>query len=282
MKLSTAAKLGRVSNVPTVWTNVLAGLVLAGGPVEARTLVPLVLIATLLYVAGMFLNDAFDAEFDARTRPDRPIPAGEVAGSKVLRWGLIMIAVALGLALLLGVGVLLAAIATAVAIVVYDLHHKDVAFAPVIMGLCRVGLYLIAAFAVVGWPPIQVWAGALVLLGYVVALTFVAKHENESTLVHVAPLIGLFGPLLLTLPLLGGEIGPRLLFVGAVIWVVRSIRLARGGSPMLIRSGVVSLIAGIALVDALMIAASGQFGLALLAVGGFGATVALQRVVAGT
>jgi 4-hydroxybenzoate polyprenyltransferase len=283
MKLSTAAKLGRISNLPTVWTNVLAGVVLAGAPVEASELSSLGLLASLLYVAGMFLNDAFDAEIDARERPERPIPAGEVSRAAVLGWGLLLLGAALLLASRHGTSALLAAVATAAAIVLYDLHHKGVRFAPLVMGLCRVGLYLVAAFAVVASPPTPVWTGALALLGYVVGLTFVAKHENQSTLVRLAPLLGVLGPLVLTLPLLlQGPIGPRLLWLGGALWVWRSIRLARGGTPRSIRTGVVSLIAGIALVDALLVTSQGRFDLALVAVAGFGATLALQRLVAGT
>ena len=60
-----ALRLGRVSNLPTVWTNVLAGGILAGAdPAHPLVLVPL-LAASLLYVGGMYLNDAFDAEIDA-------------------------------------------------------------------------------------------------------------------------------------------------------------------------------------------------------------------------
>jgi len=159
-----------VSNLPTVWTNVLAGCVLAGGSVGAGTIVTLGVIATLLYVAGMFLNDAFDAEIDGKERPERPIPAGEVSRTVVLRWGFAMLTIAVLIAGSLGARALLAAIATAAAIVIYDLHHKGVRIAPVIMGLCRVGLYLIAGLAVVAWPPAAVWIGALVLLRDVSAL----------------------------------------------------------------------------------------------------------------
>ena len=72
----TLLRLGRVSNLPTVWTNVLAATVLAGGAWQnART--ALVLVAmSLFYVGGMYLNDYFDRAIDARERPDRPIPGG--------------------------------------------------------------------------------------------------------------------------------------------------------------------------------------------------------------
>lgn len=283
MRFSTAAKLGRVSNLPTVWTNVLAGCVLAGGGVGVQTLVMLGVIASLLYVAGMFLNDAFDAEFDAHTRSERPIPAGEVSRAAVLRWGFAMLVAALALAGMLGAAALLAAIATAAAIVVYDLHHKNVAYAPVIMGLCRVGLYCIAAFAVVDWPPRMLWVAAVALLGYVIGLTFVAKHENQATIVRLAPVLGVFGPLIVCLPSLpGSSVFHVLLFCAVGLWVVRSIRLARSGVPQTIRTGVVSLIAGIALVDALLISSQGHMQLSLYAVAGFFSTLALQRAVSGT
>ena len=65
--------LGRVSNLPTVWSNCLAAWWLAGGGTVER--LPFLLLgATLLYTGGMFLNDAFDADFDNQYRKERPIP----------------------------------------------------------------------------------------------------------------------------------------------------------------------------------------------------------------
>src|SRR6478736_6052578 len=70
--------LGRVSNLPTVWSNCLAGWLLGGA--ETPAVLPRLLIgASLLYVAGMFLNDAFDIEFDRQFRPERPIPSGAIS-----------------------------------------------------------------------------------------------------------------------------------------------------------------------------------------------------------
>ena len=76
MNFAVALRLGRVSNLPTVWTNALAGLVLAGGWLDPAPLLLLFLAVSLAYVGGMFLNDAFDAEVDAVRRPERPIPSG--------------------------------------------------------------------------------------------------------------------------------------------------------------------------------------------------------------
>ena len=64
MTLLTALRLGRVSNVPTVWTNVLAASALCGASPAPSMLVVLCLAMTLAYVGGMYLNDAFDSEHD--------------------------------------------------------------------------------------------------------------------------------------------------------------------------------------------------------------------------
>ena len=79
LALETLLKLGRVSNLPTVWTNVLTGTVLGGGsPWSGRTSI-VALAMSLFYVGGMFLNDYCDRNVDARERPRRPIPAGEIS-----------------------------------------------------------------------------------------------------------------------------------------------------------------------------------------------------------
>ena len=79
MTFGTILRLGRVSNLPTVWTNALAGAALAaGGAPDLATVAWAALALTLFYEGGMWLNDAFDAEIDARERANRPIPNGEI------------------------------------------------------------------------------------------------------------------------------------------------------------------------------------------------------------
>src|ERR1700752_804849 len=111
---ATLLKLGRVSNLPTVWTNTLAGALVAGGSWQDARLAIAVLAMSLFYEGGMFLNDYFDREIDARERPERPIPSFEIApgavaaiGSGLIAAGLLLLAT-LGLEAL-GLGLLLAA-----------------------------------------------------------------------------------------------------------------------------------------------------------------------------
>src|SRR5580704_4567103 len=88
---ATLLRLGRISNLPTVWTNVLAGAVLSGGEWRSWRLGVVLLAMSLFYVGGMYLNDYFDRAIDARERPERPIPAGAVSAGAVATIGFCLI-----------------------------------------------------------------------------------------------------------------------------------------------------------------------------------------------
>lgn len=79
-------KIGRVSNLPTVWTNVLAGACLAGLHTDLPQLLWVMLAITLFYTGGMYLNDAFDADIDARERPAVPFPRAKFQPKPCLPW----------------------------------------------------------------------------------------------------------------------------------------------------------------------------------------------------
>ena len=73
----TLVIVGRMSNLPTVWSNCLAGWWLGGHENSAN--LPLCFLGvSALYLGGMFLNDAFDADFDRQHRPERSIPSGAI------------------------------------------------------------------------------------------------------------------------------------------------------------------------------------------------------------
>src|SRR4051812_29879996 len=193
---ATLLKLGRVSNLPTVWTNTLAGTLVAGGSWQDARIGIVVLAMSLFYEGGMFLNDYFDRDIDARERPERPIPSLEIAPSTVaaIGWGLIaagvLLLAILGLAAL-GLGLLLAA-----AIVGYDLHHKRNPFAPVLMGMCRALVYAIAAMALVGTLSGPLIIAAVALLAYVAGISYAAWQERLDRPSNLWPLALLAVPLL--------------------------------------------------------------------------------------
>jgi hypothetical protein len=278
----TLLKLGRVSNLPTVWTNTLAGTLVAGGSWQDPRIAVVVVAMSLFYEGGMFLNDYFDRDIDARERPERPIPSFEIAPGRVaaIGWGLI----AGGLVLLailglqaLGVGLLLAAF-----IVAYDRHHKGNAFAPVLMGMCRALVYVIAAMALAGTLSGSLIIAAIAMLAYVAGLSYAAWQERLDRPSNLWPLALLAVPLLVvasTLQQGAIAIAIYLCLVGAVGW---AIYLLMTRPPRGVPRAVGLLIAAVSLVDAAFIASVGAIGPALVAVTGFFATLALQRYISGT
>jgi hypothetical protein len=289
VRARTYLRLGRVSNLPTVWTNVVAGALLAGGTAAPSTLIPLGVALSLFYVAGMFLNDAFDRDFDARTRPDRPIPAGDITAAEVFAWGYGMMGVGL---LILGVqayapegvgtlwpaasGLLLGA-----SIVLYDFWHKSNPLSPVLMGWCRVLVYATAALAVGGHLSGQLVGGCLMLLSYVAGLTYAAKQEGLGHIRRWWPMALVGAPFVYAAPAVVTSVTGAALYLAFLAWVAYSTSLlARGGAS--IERAVACYIAGISLLDGLLLARAQADGAALVAAGGLLTTLYFQRYVRGT
>jgi 4-hydroxybenzoate polyprenyltransferase len=285
-----ALRLGRVSNLPTVWTNVAAGVVLAGGALEPLPVALLIVALSLFYVGGMYLNDAFDHEIDAVERPERPIPSGQVSAATVFTAGFALLALG---ELVLAVAALglqegrvwppvVSGAALAAAIVYYDARHKTDPWSPVVMGVCRVLVYVTAAVAVAPALPRPVLAGAAVLLAYLIGLTYVAKQETLTRVENAWPLLFLAVPAVYAARAALASPVAAAIYAGFLAWVGYAVSgLLRRGRPD-IGGAVVRLIAGISLVDALLIAGQGRDGPALVAVAAVPLTRLLQRYVPGT
>jgi UbiA prenyltransferase family protein len=289
LNLRVALQLGRVSNLPTVWSNVLAAIVLSGAPLRLSVFVGLALALSCFYVGGMYLNDAFDREIDARERPDRPLPSGRATPREVFVVGFGLLALGLAaVALVPRLGpapvsvrpTLAAGAGLAALILAYDLHHKANPLGPLVMALCRGGVYVTAALAVGGLTR-AVLQGAAVLMAYLIGLSILAREERRGGGGVVA-----WGLALLWLPLLigpwrGEGWGPAVAALAFLVSTARAVSLLtvwrRQVGPAM---GV--LIAGIALVDARLIAGRAPFGWVLLAIGLGALTLVSQRYVRGT
>lgn len=284
-KLRTYLQLGRISNLPTVWTNVLTGMVLTGGPVTLPHVVGLTVALSLFYIGGMFLNDAFDREHDRVIRPDRPIPAGMAAPREVLMIGFGLLAggllvlgyfAAQGGRQLLAAGILLALL-----IVFYDLHHKQNPWSPLVMGLCRAMVYVISGLSVGSALPTPVVVGAVLQLSYVAGLSVVARHEGRQRSIPVWAFMFLLMPFAWTLPAAGQSFGAGVSYTFWLGWVITAIALARRQDRPGRRQAVGHLVAGISLLDVQLIAGTGDVGLTCWALLGFLMTVMLQKSIPG-
>src|SRR6202050_1660771 len=260
MNWSVACCLGRCSILPSFWTNVCAGVVLSGAAVTAQVILLLIVSLSLFYVGGMFLNDAFDQRFDRREQPYRPIPAGEATSAMVFAYGFGLLAVVLVILFIVGyampggfgwrapaAGALLAAI-----IVLYDAWHKANPIGPLIMGLCRLLVYLIAGLAAAGALPERLLIAAAVSLCYLVGLTYVAKQESLRRIDDFWPLVFLAVPFVYGLPLAIARPAGLVLYVLLLAAVIGALTFLFRPAVPNVRYAIMLLIASYSMLDGLI------------------------------
>lgn len=206
-QMKTWMTVGRISNLPTVWTNTLAAALLAssaGALAPPSSLVWILLLAmlSLLYLAGMLLNDLLDADWDQQHHNPRPITLGLVSRRQVrlATWLALLLAAAaaLGLSRLIEQPHwLLASVTLLVGCILgYNLLHKKHAHSVWLMGACRSALYLTAA-ASLAMPTQPIWLCALLLGVYISGLTYLARQEHLNQLLSRLPLVLMLSPLAL-------------------------------------------------------------------------------------
>ncbi|MEH2084893.1 MAG: UbiA-like protein EboC [Nostoc sp.] len=183
-------ELMRPANIVTAWADILVGFAASGsgiiftklinGEATFAILMPLawlLLATTGLYGGGIVFNDVFDAELDAKERPNRAIPSGRVSRQNATLLGSILFAI--GIIAAFQVSLLSAAIAIFITLscLLYNSlakHHPF--FGPLNMGLCRGSNLLLGVSAV---PEIigERWYLALIPVLYIAAITAISQGE---------------------------------------------------------------------------------------------------------
>src|SRR5262249_10356391 len=283
VSLTTLLRLGRVSNLPTVWTNVLAGTVLAGGDWRSGRVGLVLLAMSLFYVGGMYLNDYFDRAVDARERPARPIPAGDISAAAVAGAGAPLLACAVALMALAGAAAAITGVLLALFIVGYDAHHKEVTWAPLVMGGCRALVYCGAAAVATGTVSTGVLFPALACAAYVAGITYAASRASTDMIGSLWPLALLSAPLLAACAAFTQGVLASIFYLALAVWLAGAVYLlVKRPHAGAVSRAVGWLIAGISLVDAAYLAGAGAIEAACWAVVGFAATLALHKQIAGT
>jgi 4-hydroxybenzoate polyprenyltransferase len=198
---------GRVANIPTVCSNVLAGFWLAGllAPAHSSTplgedpgiatLLSLMLVCSAIYVAGCMLGDAVDVNFDRRHRPGRPIPSGILSAGTVKSAALFLFLLAItglvfshyrwagGIQLHV---VTLAALLILLVMSYAFFHKKNKAAALLMMASCRFLLVMLAIAAAHTYLPNSTdWLRSWILIlplsvaAYTLLLSWVASTESK-------------------------------------------------------------------------------------------------------
>lgn len=189
-KLIGYLRLMRPANVVTAVADVLAGMAIAGyfisflpgstsfGPSVPLLPVVLLCLSTIgLYSGGIIMNDVFDAELDAKERPERPIPSGLVSKKAATLFGGVFFFIGIFAAGLYNPASQYLAAAIMISALVYDrfLKHNTV-FGPLNMGLCR-GLNLLLGISIIPSAIQQWWFLALVPVVYIASITMISRGE---------------------------------------------------------------------------------------------------------
>ncbi|MEM9283213.1 MAG: UbiA family prenyltransferase [Verrucomicrobiota bacterium] len=286
--LRTLLILGRTSNLPTVWTNAAVGWFLCGGAWNLD-FGWLLLGLSLLYIAGMTLNDAFDSRWDSEHAIERPIPAGLIREASVWTVGLIQLLLG-GTVILILTNANVALLAGLIfCILFYNWIHKRWIGSVVIMGLCRALVYLSAGSAaineLVDFPSLLLFiAGASVVYIGGVTLAARSEHLNSPRGPNMAARLMLTLPVLF--PLLGGQfldtepLRTSLIFTG-VLGICSWISIVKTSLRAFIPLGIAHSIAGIAFYDAALLAFI-DWRAAVISLGCFVLTLGAQRFIPAT
>ncbi len=305
--LSVHLRLGRISNLPTVWSNVLAAAIATGLTpqldLNLTSLMVVMAAASAMYIGGMYLNDACDAEIDARERSERPIPAGLISRQSVYRYSAIWLTLGVAgfvTARHVTVGLvpdgtsawmtllwILSPLALIACIVAYNQHHKGNPYGPLLMAGCRAFLYLSVGLTLAARPSVLLLLAAALAFSWIIGLTAFAKRESSPNKVQALgradwPLLVLAAPLVIVLGFVGANALAVLLSVIGIGIIARARQLMRDDIPANFGKAIGLLISGVSIVDALIIAGTGAIALAIVAALCCPMTLVLQRWVSGT
>jgi 4-hydroxybenzoate polyprenyltransferase len=226
-------ELCRISNLPSIWTNVLCSILLSTGHFSWPTYLLPVLALSCYYMAGMCLNDICDTEHDLINRPSRPLTSKQVSPSGA--WILTISLFTVGTAILIlspFIQGIYAGVLLVIVIVWYDLKHKQNPYSVLLMASCRYLVFAVTALSVTGSMPALVMRAGIIQFIYVVSISIVARYENSRPTPFSIPVVPLMlaGIALLDGIMLAILVHPQWLFagIGGAILMLAGQKLVRG------------------------------------------------------
>ncbi|MBH8565250.1 UbiA-like protein EboC [Nostoc sp. CENA67] len=179
----------RPANIVTAWADILVGFAASGwiifddfinGQASFVNLIPLgwlLLATTGLYGGGIVFNDVFDAQLDAKERPNRPIPSDRVSRENATLLGSLLFAIGIAAAFQVSWLSGIIGIVITFAALLYDAIAKHHAFfGPLNMGLCR-GCNLLLGVSAVPAIVSERWYLAVIPVLYIAAITAISQGE---------------------------------------------------------------------------------------------------------
>ncbi|MEC3880476.1 UbiA-like protein EboC [Parapedobacter sp. 10938] len=269
-------QLMRPANIVTAISDVCAGTAIAllfvpeGSTLDWPVLVALIIATIGLYGGGVVFNDVFDADLDARERPERPIPSGKVSVGGATKLAMALFLIGVVAAGVVGVVAAMVALSIVVMCLLYDKWAKHHAIAgPLVMGLCRgLNLALGMSYSVVALD--RVWFIAFVPVVYIAAVTTISRgevHGGQRAPLYLSAL--LYGIVVACIVAFGlhyqsgvWAVGMVLPFVAFVFPpLVKAIRTLQAGD---VRKSVKHGVIGLIFMNAAWTAAAGMWGLTLV------------------
>jgi 4-hydroxybenzoate polyprenyltransferase len=285
------ATLTRISNLPTCWTNVLTGCAIgsaaASQPPAILPVIILSVIISLLYMAGMALNDLVDVKIDKEQRPERPIASGLISPRAALIFVVMLFAAAFVLLLVYFRHCTYLAALLAAMIVLYDITHKRLWYSVVFMACCRALIYVISARAFVDsgtrLSSANVAIASAILGLYIAFVTLIARSENRQQLdkhrwLSIAIMLLVPAVFALSVPT---TIYPCIIAMALLIILSRAALWAFAEPPRT-KQAVVIWLASICLLDCLILAVLASPTLAVTAGLCFVAVTLGHRKIGGT
>jgi 4-hydroxybenzoate polyprenyltransferase len=171
--------LGRVSNLPTVWSNCLCASIL-GDTISNLHFLNIFAGTSLIYIGGTYLNDYCDTDFDREHCPERPIPSGKIARETVLVLAVLLHVIGLLLIGLVNITSFGYALLLTLLTVSYNVSHKKQTFSVFFMAGCRSCVYFITGAAAFTGVTQIITIAAILMFVYICGITYLARGEHTS------------------------------------------------------------------------------------------------------
>ena len=248
-KIFIHLRLARASNLPTVWSNVTGAYLLSGSNHYLQLSLSLI-GSSFLYASGMYLNDWFDADYDAQNAQHRPLPKGEINKRTVLIYSVLGFFIGTTSIILASPSAAPWACLLVSLIIWYNADHKGTQISPYVMAGCRFTLYPMVSFACTASVSPSVFLAGSALFCYTLGISFTASSSPHSK--RTLSLFALAG----AIPMLAINLSETLpfiikilTFIGWFTYILKNILL----KSVDIDKTISQLIAAIVFVDLLFI-----------------------------
>lgn len=194
MRFKSILALCRVSNLPTIWMNVITASVLTSSiqdqPAQWGLVAIIALALSAFYCGGMSLNDVCDYTWDKEHQPYRPIVQAKVSLAHAKLVTGILFAIGFGLLTLApSIQGVVYSLILFVVICAYNWFHKKHAASVLFMASARALVFIVTAQALMGESGPWIYLAASLQFIYTLALTLVGRHESKRGRPYSGPVI---------------------------------------------------------------------------------------------